>query len=79
MKIKLQIGDRVTVRYIDGEMLAHRDVMVRDVAQKGFFAAEIGADEDDPGTYIPYSKLGTTVFLDGKLMEERMVDVEELP
>lgn len=74
MKIKLQIGDRVTVRYIDGEMLAHRDVMVRDVAQKGFFAAEIGADEDDPGTYIPYSKLGTTVFMDGKLMEGKDKD-----
>jgi len=74
MKIKLQIGDRVTVRNIDGEMLNYNEMEVRDVCLKGFFAAEIGADEDDPGTYIPYSKLGTTVFLDGKLMEERVVD-----
>lgn len=73
MKIKLKIGDRVTVRYIDGEMLAHGEMTVTEVCKRGFFAVPVGSEEET-GEYIPYSKIGTSVFLDGKLMAERVVD-----
>ena len=76
MKIKLKIGDRVTVRYIDGEMLVHGEMTVTEVCKRGFFAVPVGSEEET-GEYIPYSKIGTCVFLDGKMMVERVIDGEE--
>ncbi len=74
--VPLRVGDKVTARYIDGEMLVHEELTVTEVCSKGFFVSAHGEGNTDPGEYIPYSKLGTSYFLDGKLWAKRAGGVD---
>lgn len=69
--VPLQVGDTVTVRYIDGEMLVHEQLTVTEVCSKGFFVSSYSPPRDDLGDYILYDQLGVRYFLDGALLADR--------
>lgn len=67
LTVPLQVGDKVYTKYIDGDSLVQETLTVTEVCSKGFFVSAYNPPMDDMGDFIPYSELGKTYFVDGKI------------